>query len=268
MSFFWFSSRWKAACAIAATGAVAGLVSLWYFTAQPPLLQRSLRIGFENNPPVQIRTAMGFSGLAVEAIDEAAKRAGVQLEWVETGTSSEEALRKGLVDLWPLMIDLPERHKYVHFARPWMHTGNVLLLREGTPSIDRGFQGRIAVFKMPVHVRLMRQRFPGAQLVETATIEDILKASLHGGAPPQGFIEARVAQGELREKPAECSSASASRSNDSGAEASRRLGFHFRGGRGGGSDSARNRQDVSRWFAGRVDRQVLVFRVGRCLGIL
>ncbi len=205
MSFFWFSSRWKAACAIAATGAVAGLVSLWYFTAQPPLLQRPLRIGFENNPPVQIRTAMGFSGLAVEAIDEAAKRAGVQLEWVETGTSSEEALRKGLVDLWPLMIDLPERHKYVHFARPWMHTGNVLLLREGTPSIDRGFQGRVAVFKMPVHVRLMRQRFPGAQPVETATIDDILK-EVCTGAAAAGFMEARVAQGELREKPAECSS--------------------------------------------------------------
>ena len=86
---------------------------------QSPRFQpHPLRIGFENNPPVQIRTATGFSGLSVEIVNEAARRAGIQLDWVETGTSSEEAFRKGLVDLWPLMVDLPDRRKYVHFAPP------------------------------------------------------------------------------------------------------------------------------------------------------
>jgi len=56
---------------------------------------------------VQIRTRNGFSGLAVEIVSEAAKRAGMSLQWVETGTSSEEALRRGLVDLWPIMVDCP-----------------------------------------------------------------------------------------------------------------------------------------------------------------
>ena len=127
--------------------------------------RRPLRIGFESNPPVQIRTDNGFSGLGVETVNEAAKRAGIKLEWVETGTSSDEAFRKGLVDLWPLMVDLPDRRKYVHFARPWMHSSNVLLLREGTPNPDRDFRGRIAVFKMPLHVRLVREQFPEAHLV-------------------------------------------------------------------------------------------------------
>src|SRR5262249_51662762 len=75
--------------------------------AAPP--NRTLRIGFEQNPPVQIRTPEGYKGLAVDIVREAAERAGIRLEWVETGTSSDEAFRRGLVDLWPLMVDLPDR---------------------------------------------------------------------------------------------------------------------------------------------------------------
>ena len=72
-----------------------GAITLWYFTIHtPPISRRTLRIGFEQVPPVQIRTDSGFSGLAVETVTEAAKRAGLSLLWVETGTSSEEALRR------------------------------------------------------------------------------------------------------------------------------------------------------------------------------
>src|SRR4051812_9460143 len=98
----WNSSR----LLILAVAVSAAAITLWYFpTRLPPLPQRTLRIGFESNPPVQIRNENGFSGLAVETVNEAAKRAGIKLEWVETGTSSEEAFHKGLVDLWPLMVD-------------------------------------------------------------------------------------------------------------------------------------------------------------------
>lgn len=167
--------------------------------------QRPLRIGFENNPPVQIRTSSGFSGLSVEIVSEAAKRAGIQLQWVETGTSSEEALRKGLVDLWPLMVDLPERRKYVHFAPPYMHSGNVLLTRKDVPGADRTLRGRIAVFDIPLHIRLVRNRFPEAQVMALPVISDIVKKVCTGEAVG-GFFEARVALTELRTKPPECAS--------------------------------------------------------------
>src|SRR5689334_25340451 len=101
---------------------MAGAFALLYFTIRlPPIPQRPFRIGFEQNPPVQIRTDRGFSGLAVETVNEAAKRAGVRLQWVETGTSSDEAFQKGTVDLWPLMADLPDRRKRLHLSRPWLH---------------------------------------------------------------------------------------------------------------------------------------------------
>ena len=105
---------------------------------------------------------MVLPGIAVETINEAAKRAGVSLQWVETGTSSEEAFRRGLVDLWPLMADLPDRRKLVHISKPWLHTNHTLVLRQDATPPDRGFSGRMALFKMPIHLRLARQEFPGS----------------------------------------------------------------------------------------------------------
>ncbi len=192
---------------VGATLAV-GSFALWYFgQATPAIPQRPLRIGFENNPPVQVRTDRGYSGLAVDIVNEAAKRAGIELVWVETGTSSEEALRKRLVDLWPLMVDRPYRRKFVHFAPPWMHSNNVLVLREATRNPDHGFKGRIGVYKIPLHIRLIHEGFPEAKVVEISSLDDVAR-QVCTGAVDAGFFEARVAQHELSEQPAECASTS------------------------------------------------------------
>src|SRR5215472_4289005 len=187
------SSLWRRASAIAGVAGIAGLLVLLHFTGrETPVPIRRLRIGFESNPPVQIRTERGLSGLGVEVVEEAAKRAGIQLEWVETGTSSEEAIRKGLVDLWPLMVELPARRGFVHFTRPWMHSSNVLLFREDTAPPGPDFPGRIAVFRMPLHVRMINRTFPKAQVVEVPEIPEVLK-KVCTGEVSAGFYEARVA---------------------------------------------------------------------------
>ena len=66
------SWSWRTRAIFFAAG-MAGALALWYFTVRlPPIPGRPLRIGFEQNPPVQTRTATGFSGLAVETVNEAA----------------------------------------------------------------------------------------------------------------------------------------------------------------------------------------------------
>ena len=201
-------STWRdGTVGILAACVIAGVLALWYFNAAVPQApQRPLRIGFEQNPPVQIRTSNGFSGLSVETVSEAASRAGIKLEWIETGKSSEESLREGLVDLWPLVVDLPDRRKFVHFPRPWMHSSYVLLLREGTQVASRGFKGAIAVFKIPLHSRMAHERFPEAQIVQTQANHGVI-AQVCTGAAAAGFFEMRMAQSELRERPPECGSA-------------------------------------------------------------
>jgi ABC-type amino acid transport substrate-binding protein len=206
MDLFSISPRWRTVSLILAMGASVVIASWYFSTRLPPLpkAKRTLRIGFESNPPVQIHTENGFSGLAVETVNEAAKRAGIKLEWIETGTSSDEAFQKGLVDLWPLMVDYPYRRKRVHFSRPWMHSSDILLIRDGLPNPDRRFRGSIAVFKMPLHVRQAREQFPEAHIVEVPNLEDIIKQACKGA--DVGFIEARVAFTLLRETYQECSS--------------------------------------------------------------
>jgi PAS domain S-box-containing protein len=184
---------------------LAASIAFWYFNIRTPRIpQRTLRIGFEQVPPVQIRTPNGFSGLAVETVNEAAKRAGVSLQWVETGTSSEEALRRGLVDLWPIMLDLPERRKHVHITKPWLHTSHTLVLPAQREPPGREFAGRIALTKLPIHARLVREEFPNAQLVRLGQAGEVVK-EICRGTVFAGFLDDRAALAALRETPAECS---------------------------------------------------------------
>ena len=141
-----------------------GIVYSWSVLRHPPIPQRPLRIGYESNPPFQMKIKDGFGGFAVETVNEAAKRTGIRLEWIETGTSSDEAFEKGLVDLWPLMGDLPERRKRLHLTRPWL-LGNHILLTLGDAKPPRAdFAGPIGVFNLPLHVRLTHQQYPNAKV--------------------------------------------------------------------------------------------------------
>jgi PAS domain S-box-containing protein len=200
------SGEQRRAVSILLAAGLIGAATYWYFASHTRTIpRRVLRIGFENAPPVQVRTGSGFGGLAVDTVREAAKRAGISLQWIETGTSSEEAFRRGLVDLWPIMADLPDRHKRVHITRPYLHTTHTLVLLEGSAAPDRTFSGQIALSKMPLHVRLASGAFPKAQLVQFQDISTILK-DICLGTVTAAFLEDRTAMAALREKPSECGS--------------------------------------------------------------
>ena len=120
------------------------------------------------------------------------------LEWVETGMSSEESIKRGLVDLWPLMVDIPYRHAFVHFARPWVHSRYALLFREGIEPPGRDFRGRMGVVRLALHTRMMHDRFPLAESAEAPTARDVL-ASVCAGTVGVALLEARVALGQATE---------------------------------------------------------------------
>jgi two-component system cell cycle sensor histidine kinase/response regulator CckA len=184
--------------------AAAGGVAYHFLSNRiAPPAKRAYRIGFEQNPPFQVRTESGFEGLAVEIVNQAAKRAGVQLQWIETGTSSDEAFQRGLVDLWPLMTDLPDRRRRVHFTAPWVIGSHVVLLRAGSPTPDQDFSGRIALFNLPLHVRLLNGEFPRAQAVPLPDAHDVLR-EVCSGRSAAGFLEKRVALNVLKDSPSEC----------------------------------------------------------------
>ena len=96
--------------------------------------QRVYRIGFENDPPFHFPDSAGRpSGMIVEMIQAAARRAGVQLEWVYYPGSSEEALRGGHVDLWPIVTIRPERRPFIYFTDPYRQSEGCLVVRAERP---------------------------------------------------------------------------------------------------------------------------------------
>ncbi len=197
----------RAAGVVIGTVLAGGMAFLFFANRLPSIPQRTLRIGFEQNPPLQFHTPGGVAGVGVDAVREAARRAGLRIQWVETGVSSEESFRRGLVDLWPVMADRPERRKLVHFTRPWLHSGHALVVRSGSPIPDRDFAGRLALFQLPLHVMMAQKRFPKAELVQFPVANEVLR-EVCVGAAAAGFLEFRTALSVLQAQPTECAGVS------------------------------------------------------------
>src|SRR5262249_54021999 len=97
--------------------------------------------------------------------------------------------------------------KRLHISRPWLHSSHILLLRAGAATPGRGFAGRIALFKMPVHVGLLHSEFPEAQPAQFPDGQEVVR-QVCLGTVAAGFLEGRAATNALRVKPPECASTS------------------------------------------------------------
>jgi signal transduction histidine kinase/CheY-like chemotaxis protein len=76
-------------------------------------------MGFEQSPPRQFVDIHGQPyGSVIEVMTEAARRAGIRLEWVHVPAGPDHALSEGIVDFWPVVNQLPERSRY-HFTEPF-----------------------------------------------------------------------------------------------------------------------------------------------------
>jgi len=156
------------------------------------LPQTTWRIGYENNPPNMMVNADGtLTGLAIDVVREAAARAGLRLEWIryEGGGS---ALLEGRADLWPLMADLPERHRNLHLTDPWLQTHYMLLYRAGAEKPSSHFQGRIGHNAQPLHARLVAGSYPQAVPIPYASREALIQG-LCAGQVDAGWLEERGA---------------------------------------------------------------------------
>jgi signal transduction histidine kinase len=180
----------------------------WASTRRPPIPNRPLRIGFQHNPPYQVRLPGGApSGLAVETVVEAARRAGLTLEWKDAAAGPDQALTNGSVDLWPLVTELPERRGKIYVSEPWLLAQHVLVLRDGRPMPGPELAEPIGVTPVVVHSRLLRESFPEARPVIYADGRDAI-VHLCTGEVVGVFLESRLALAALRDRPPECAATS------------------------------------------------------------
>ena len=144
---------------------------------------RVFRIGVNHSPPFNVINQDGsFGGIGVEMVREAAKRRGINLQWIAVKEDVDQVLGRGFVDLWPLLTDLPERRRRFHLTEPWLENRFLLVVRrEESILTARDFAGqRIAVLEIPINQRLLKRFVPGAQPVPFHSKDAVIQAVCTG----------------------------------------------------------------------------------------
>jgi two-component system, cell cycle sensor histidine kinase and response regulator CckA len=175
-------ARWRW---LVAGGIVLLAVAAAQFLRSAPVNEGPYRIGFEDDPPFHFRGPDGKPvGLAVEIVNEAARRAGITLEWSYQARSSEMALRSGAVDLWPLMTIRSERRPFVYITEPYRESESCLLVRADRPySGPRDVDGGMIVHNgQPLAAVIIHRDLPSARLGVIEDARGLVEAVCQGRA--------------------------------------------------------------------------------------
>jgi signal transduction histidine kinase/CheY-like chemotaxis protein len=150
-----------------------------------------LRVGFQDTPPLNYPDAAGQpTGTAVDVIQKAAERTGIRLEWVHNPAGSDPALSTKSVDLWPIMVDWPERRRFTYFSEPWAKLTLAIVYRS---PIRMERPDDVGSKRLAVATRSRSDGFAAARYFRSASIvpvsnaEDVIP-SVCSGAAEVGLI--------------------------------------------------------------------------------
>jgi signal transduction histidine kinase/PleD family two-component response regulator len=148
--------------------------------------QTSLKIGFQNSPPYQFPDAAGLpGGPAVELMRAAAAREGIRLEWIFAPDGPERALVSGQVDLWPLLVDLPERRKFLYITAPYLRMRYALVFARALDirqPADLAGETVAATLHVGSDSRTAHKFFPNSPLLGVDTVSGVMSAVCSGAA--------------------------------------------------------------------------------------
>jgi len=139
-------------------------------------------MGFESSPPRQMVAADGQPyGPTIDTVAEAARRAGISIQWVLRPEGPDAAMAAHQIDLWPLLADLPRRRSTFHVTVPYLRPNYwmVSLKQLGITSPSKAKGRRIGHLRSVVD-QLVKAEFPNSILVPKPTASANLKAVCSG----------------------------------------------------------------------------------------
>jgi len=159
---------------MAGLGCAAGILLALAFLRGKPAGKPVYRIGVRNHALTPGARSDGrIDSLAAEVVAEAARRAGMAVQWIECPEGPDQALRSRKVDLWPTVTPTPQRLKYLHVSDPWMMIEQCLVSK-GPPRDD--WRGASVSYGMGSSA-MLGQLLPGAQPIheqgEVAAIQSV-----------------------------------------------------------------------------------------------
>ncbi len=189
--------------AVAVSAAFALGVCRFALTRGEPAV--TLRAGYaEFFPYIGIDDRGNPAGLAVQVVQEAAKRTGIRVEWVKV-EDAEKALSAGTIDLYPILNVSPERKRSFYISVPWWEASlSLLSLREHPLKNTAAAVGRrIAVRDRTFETAAATSQLPGALAVPTRGSLKMI-GDLCAGRVEGVLLDARLIYGALLDQPAAC----------------------------------------------------------------
>jgi diguanylate cyclase (GGDEF)-like protein/PAS domain S-box-containing protein len=188
------------------TGVVL-LPAAWLAVVRKPITHAVVRVGVDESPPFYLIQPDGsVRGLAVDVLNEAARRTGTKLRWVPLhDIPLEDALRKRIVDIWPLVGITPERRKSLHLTKPWIESEYVLVSLKNAPVSNPSD----AAGKSVAHARLRftglvaKQFLPRSILTVRRLRLDAIRALCEGEASA-ALIESNALDAIMLSRPPGC----------------------------------------------------------------
>ena len=187
--------------------AVLALCLAGYWTYErvhdPARASRPFRVGYQASNPYSFQKVGGApSGPSIDIITEAARRAHIPIEWVYVPEGPDSSLQTGVVDLWPMVGDIPERRHYLYISRPWTTNSYWLVSSEFKHiSGPKDMPGRTLYYQeVGIARSLARANFPEAVHVTLKSNREALEAVCMGKADAS-LISASMADAKSFEIP-------------------------------------------------------------------
>jgi len=190
--------RYAVLTTIAAVGICAAALHL-------PAAAAPLRIGYADFFPYVATDELGHpTGLAVQLVQEAAARSGLQLRWIAVD-DPDTALRAGQIDLYPILTATAERRRDLYSSIPWWEVSNSLLsLRDRPLKNPAAAAGRrIAIRDRSTSGVLAATVLPGAEVFRMPGARPMI-VGLCAGRVDGVLLDARLIYDTLLDRPDDC----------------------------------------------------------------
>ena len=197
---------WVWLCTALTLLVLAGALSWTYHLRPDGESAKTYRIGVDHNPPNHDWSEeKGASGFAVDVLNEAARRAGVQLNWVYCPRGSKAAMLEGFIDLWPVGYFRPGEYPTLYQTRPWSYVQHAWVWdrKKFAADPDRTARKRLSAVDRFSMRNLVSRTFPNMELVPAPTRRESLSAMCSGKADLT-FIDMRVLEEALLDRPESC----------------------------------------------------------------
>jgi signal transduction histidine kinase/ActR/RegA family two-component response regulator len=167
---------------------------------------RVWRMGYHQTEPFVFRGPDGKpAGFARDVLNEAARRAGIRLDWVFIPQGASVAFAAGDIDMFPRSSEVPGLARAPHVTRHWFESFYGILQRapQGAPA-PAVFTGKTVATGQTHFIRAMAERLlPGAVIRPMPTWSHVV-ASVCSGESDLAFTELREAASALLEHPPVC----------------------------------------------------------------